>query len=151
MRYAEERDGWILRDNTGLKGAVATWAKQNLEENVMASSDVSKYVKKIDTHTNEEGAYKLHLPTCTHVVQAVGFKQDKLPVLKRDGKDLKVVYNNRTAEFKDAEGEKLKGLYAAGIAWPEQVTDPEGNVEHAVGLAKFMNYLKRVVPEWTSK
>ncbi|KAH6713786.1 hypothetical protein BKA61DRAFT_643653 [Leptodontidium sp. MPI-SDFR-AT-0119] len=151
LRYAEERDGWILRDNTGLKGAVATWAKENLEEDVMASSDVSKYIKKIDTHTDEEGAYRRHLPTCTHVVQAVGFKQDKLPVLKKNGKELEFAYNNKTAGFTDAKGEKVKGLYAAGIAWPEQVTDPEGNVELAVGLGKFMNYLKRVTPEWSSK
>lgn len=117
----------------------------------MASSDVSKYIKKIDTHTDEEGAYRRHLPTCTHVVQAVGFKQDKLPVLKKNGKELEFAYNNKTAGFTDAKGEKVKGLYAAGIAWPEQVTDPEGNVELAVGLGKFMNYLKRVTPEWSSK
>jgi hypothetical protein len=30
------------------------------------------------------------------------------------------------------------------------VVDPEGNVEFAVGLYKFMNYLKRVVPNWRS-
>ncbi|KAL2069675.1 hypothetical protein VTL71DRAFT_14354 [Oculimacula yallundae] len=149
LRYAEERDGWIFRDNTGLKGAVATWAKENLEEDVMTSSDVSKYITKINTKVDEEGAYKRHLPGCTHVIQAVGFRQDKLPVLKRNGEVFEPVYNNRTAGFKDAKGEEVKNLYAAGIAWPEQVTDPEGNVEHAVGLAKFMNYLKRVVPQWS--
>ncbi|CZT45920.1 uncharacterized protein RSE6_06277 [Rhynchosporium secalis] len=149
LRYAEERDGWIFRDNTGLKGAVATWAKENLEEDVSASSDVSKYITKINTHTDEEEAYKRHLPTCTHVVQAVGFRQNKLPMLTRNGEEFKAVYNNRTAEFTDEKGEEVKNLYAAGIAWPEQVTDPEGNVEHAVGLAKFMNYLKRVVPQWS--
>lgn len=151
LRYAEERDGWILRDNTGLKGAVATWAKENLEEDVMPSSDVSKYIKKISTHTDEEAAYRRHLPSCTHIVQAVGFKQDKVPLLERNGEELQVKYNNRTAGFADKKGENVKGLYAAGIAWPEQVTDPEGNVELAVGLAKFMNYLKRVTPEWTAK
>jgi len=37
------------------------------------------------------------------------------------------------------------GVY---IAWPNRVTDPEGNVEYAVGLAKFMSFLKEVVPNW---
>jgi len=35
-----------------------------------------------------------------------------------------------------------------GIAFPESVTDPEGNKEMAVGLWKFMRYLKRIVPDW---
>lgn len=32
LRYAVKMDGWILRDNTGLKGEAAEWARQNLEE-----------------------------------------------------------------------------------------------------------------------
>jgi len=55
-----------------------------------------------------------------------------------------------TGGFKDAQGEEVRGLYGAGIAWPNKVTDPEGNVEFAVGLAKFMAFLKKVVPEWKS-
>lgn len=46
LRYAEERDGWIFRDNTGLKGEVAVWAKENLEEDRLLISSVSKYLKK---------------------------------------------------------------------------------------------------------
>ncbi|PBP23276.1 hypothetical protein BUE80_DR006071, partial [Diplocarpon rosae] len=151
LRYAEERDGWIIRDNTGLKGAVATWARENLEEDVLPTSRVSKFLEKVPTtKEKEQEVYLEHLPACTHVVQAIGFHQNKVPILEQDGKKIELVYNDRTAAFADAKGEKVKGLYAAGIAWPEKVTDPEGNVEHAVGLAKFMNYLKRVVPNWTS-
>ena len=58
------------------------------------------------------------------------------------------MYNHETAEFSDKEGNTIPGLYGAGIAYPEKVVDPEGNVEYAVGLAKFMKYLKRVVPNW---
>ncbi|KAI9054559.1 hypothetical protein LZ554_001714 [Drepanopeziza brunnea f. sp. 'monogermtubi'] len=152
LRYAEERDGWIFRDNTGLKGAVATWAKENLEEDVLPSSDVSRFLEKVSTTGDkEQDTYLEHLPACSHVVQAIGFHQNKIPVLEQGGKKLEVRHNDRTAGFADTSGDKVKGLYAAGIAWPEKVTDPEGNVEHAVGLAKFMDYLKRVVPEWTSK
>ena len=95
--------------------------------------------------------YMQHLPTCTHVVQAVGFQPNEIPKLERDEKELEIRYNNRTAEFLDNEGRKVPGLYGAGIAWPEQVVDPEGNVEHAVGLLKFMTYLKKVVPDWSSR
>ncbi len=152
LRYAEERDGWILRDNTGLKGAVATWAKDNLEEDVLPSSDVSKFLEKVcTTKEKEQETYLEHLPACSHVVQAIGFHRNKVPVVERNGTTLDLVYDNHTAGFTDSKGDKIRGLYAAGIAWPERVTDPEGNVELAVGLAKFMNYLKRVVPDWTSK
>jgi hypothetical protein len=151
LRYAEERDGWIFRDNTGLKGDVAVWAKENLEEDRLPLSDVSKYLEKISTSRGKEDEmYSPHLTTCTHVIQAVGFQPNEIPKLQRNGKVLDVRYNNRTAEFLDEGGAKVPGLYGAGIAWPEQVVDPEGNVEHAVGLLKFMTYLKRVVPDWNS-
>ncbi|RAL67018.1 hypothetical protein DID88_007798 [Monilinia fructigena] len=46
LRYAEERDGWIKRDNTGLKGEVATWAKNNLEPDTLPTSKVSNTSRK---------------------------------------------------------------------------------------------------------
>lgn len=149
LRYAEERDGWIFRDNTGLKGAVATWAKDNLEESVLPRSDVSKYLEKVFTHKErEQEYYEKHLPECTHVIQAIGYRNNPLPKLENEGGSLDVKYDNTTAGFTDQNGKVVKGLYGAGIAFPERVTDPEKNVEHAVGLWKFMKYLKRVVPEW---
>ena len=93
--------------------------------------------------------YREHLPQCTHVIQAIGFHQNEIPVLERDRTELEMKYNHTTGGFEDKKGKKVKGLYAAGIAWPERVVDPEGNVEYAVGLWKFMTYLKRVVPDWT--
>jgi hypothetical protein len=140
-----------LKDNTGLKGDVAVWARDNLEDDMLTFSSVSKYLEKISTtKEKEQETYLTHLPNCTHVIQAIGFCADEIPVFSRDGKHLDIKYNNLTAGFADTSGDIIKGLYAAGIAWPERVTDPEGNVEYAVGLAKFMNYLKRVVPSWTS-
>lgn len=84
------------------------------------------------------------------MIQAIGFHANEIPVFTRAGKKLNFNFNDKTGGFQDEEGEVVKGLYGAGIAWPEKVTDPEGNVEHAVGLAKFMNFLKRVTPTWTS-
>jgi hypothetical protein len=149
LRYAEERDGWIFRDNTGLKGDVATWAKENLEEDILPSSDVSKYLEKISTtREKEQENYKKHLPACTHVVQAIGYEKNTPPVLKKGDKHLQTEFDPLTGGFRDEKGEEVKGLYGAGIAWPNRVTDPEGNVEYAVGLAKFMSFLKEVVPNW---
>jgi hypothetical protein len=91
LRYAEEMEGWIRRDNTGLKGAVAEWAKQNLEDDKLPSSDVHNYLEKVfSTVEQQQEVYEDHLPTCTHVVQAIGFTADPRPALKREGKRLEV-------------------------------------------------------------
>jgi len=151
LRYAVEKDGWILRDNTGLKGEVATWAKQNLEQDKLLLSDVSRYLEKVSTtKEKEQESYLDHLPGCTHVVQAIGFHRNELPTLESEGKKLDVKFNHETGSFQSKKGMTVTGLYGAGIAWPERVIDPEGNVEYAVGLGKFMKFLKRVTPNWTA-
>lgn len=151
LRYAEERDGWIKRDNTGLKGEVATWAKNNLEPDTFPTSKVSKYLEKVKTspETEQEDQDK-HLQGCNLVVHAIGFTKNIVPVIERDGTALDITYDHETSEFADTEGKKIKGLYGAGIAFPEKVVDPEGTTEYAVGLWKFMKYLKRVAPTWTA-
>ncbi len=150
LRYAEERDGWIFRDNTGLKGDVAVWARENLEEDRLPKSPVSEFLTKVSTsREREEEDYRRELPGCDRVVQAIGYRPVEIPVLEKEGKKMEVKYDHETGQFRDGGGEVVKGLYGAGIAWPERVVDPEGNVEFAVGLWKFMRYLKRVVPKWT--
>ncbi|KAB8293998.1 hypothetical protein EYC80_009462 [Monilinia laxa] len=147
LRYAEERDGWIKRDNTGLKGEVATWAKNNLEPDTLPTSKVSQYLEKVKTspETEKEDQDK-HLQGCNHVVHAIGFTKNNLPVIERDGTALDITYDHETSGFADTEGKTIKGLYGAGIAFPERVVDPEGTTEYAVGLWKFMKYLKKVAP-----
>ena len=61
---------------------------------------------------------------------------------------MRTAFDPLTGGFRDEKGDEIRGLYGAGIAWPNRVTDPEGNVEYAVGLAKFMSFLKEVVPSW---
>ncbi|KAI1426253.1 hypothetical protein F5Y12DRAFT_288242 [Xylaria sp. FL1777] len=161
LRYAEYMDGWILRDNTGLKGQAAEWAHQNLDDQTFPNSPVSKVITKVWTAGREEEAYKTEFPECTHIVQAVGYDRNPLPrfeVTGRDGdsnKPLQVEYDNLNGRFykqgdskADHERKYVPGLFGAGIAFPERVTDPYGNVEHAVGFWKFMKFVKRVVPDW---
>lgn len=155
LRYAEERDGWIKRDNTGLKGEVATWARENLEPAMLPSSPVAAHLDKVETGPartdgqTETETYRRELAGCTHVCQAVGYTVDPLPELRIGERSVTPRFVNTTGGFEDKEtGEAIPGLYGAGIAFPERVVDPEGTVEHAVGLFKFMKFLKRVVPEW---
>lgn len=150
LRYAEERDGWILRDNTGLKGEVATWARENLEPARLAESPVSKHLVKVATsRADETETYERELADCSHVCQAIGYKTEPLPELRVEGRTVSPRFDSTTGGFEDKEtGERIPGLYGAGIAFPEKVVDPEGNVEYAVGLFKFMNFMKKVVPEW---
>ncbi|KAI2642304.1 hypothetical protein GGS21DRAFT_501893 [Xylaria nigripes] len=164
LRYAEYMDGWILRDNTGLKGQAAEWARQNLDDAAFPSSPVSKVITKVWTAGNEEAAYKAEFPGCTHMIQAVGYGRDPLPRLevirKHDGvtAPLVVEYDHLNGRFYRSGSSKAEhardyvpGLFGAGIAFPERVTDPHGNVEYAVGFWKFMKFVKRVVPDWVSK
>ena len=166
LRYAEDKGDWILRDNTGLKGETAIWARENLEGKGWEDGKVKTIVEKIFVTGREEeqAAYEKHLAQgsgVTRIVEAIGFKRLPLPhlSLRKTGEDGEV-WKRDVGEVKGdgvtgqivevgRKGERsLKGLRGVGIAWPERVTDPEGNVESAVGLWKFMKYLTRVSPEW---
>ncbi|KAF2724738.1 hypothetical protein K431DRAFT_281689 [Polychaeton citri CBS 116435] len=158
LRYAEYMDGWILHDNTGLKGEAATWAKQNLEPETFDSSDVSKYITKVAYDKGDEKqTFEEHLQGCDFSVQAIGYSRDPIPELKtKAGESITPVFDHETGKFSysiegnvssQAEG-KLPTLFGAGIAWPERVKDPHGNVEYAVGFFKFMKFVKKVVPGW---
>ena len=73
LRYAEYRDGWILRDNTGLKGEAATPARENLEEETFKSSPVSKFIEKIAYKREYENiTFEKQLPGCDKYVAAIG-------------------------------------------------------------------------------
>lgn len=166
LRYAEDRGDWILRDNTGLKGETAIWARENLENEGWEKGKVKSVVEKIFVtgRGEEESAYETHLAPksgVTRVCEAIGFKQSALPSMsmRKTGEDGEVWRRDVGSVQGDGatgqiievtkKGERpLQGLRGVGIAWPERVTDPEGNVESAVGLWKFMKYLTRVTPDW---
>lgn len=154
LRYAEFMDGWILRDNTGLKGLAADFARTQLEDDKLSTSPAGEVLTKVDCaggEARELAQYRQHLTDCTHIVQAVGFTRDPLPQLAKDGRPLTLEFDHESGRFYERNGGPvIPGLYGAGIAFPERVVDPHGNVEYAVGFFKFMKFLKRVCPTWTA-
>lgn len=156
LRYAEYMDGWILRDNTGLKGEAADWARKNLEPETLPTSDVSKYLNVVRYPAGSESdVFAKEMQDVDFYVQAIGYSPDPIPTLQtQSGKPVTPFYDHENGSFTyevgkvGEEREKLPGLFGAGIAWPERVRDPHGNVEMAVGFWKFMRYIKRVVPGW---
>lgn len=155
LRYAEYMDGWILRDNTGLKGLAADFAREQLEDGVLGTSEAGKVISKVDCSGGKEKEmrmYEEHLPGCEFITQAVGFTRDPLPRLVEEGKGeaLSMEFDHESGAFYESVGDKKKipGLFGAGIAFPQRVVDPYGNVEYAVGFFKFMKFLKKVVPGW---
>lgn len=156
LRYAVQMDGWILRDTTGLKGIPAQFAKNNLEPDMLAKSDVGKYLTRIDYDKDEqEGTFDDRMPGCSYYIQAIGYTNNAHPELKTiTGKDVVPHFNNSKGCFhydegcKGGEQTKIPGLYGLGIAWPERVTDPRGNEELSVGFLKFMKFIKREIVDW---
>ncbi|KAH7145681.1 pyridine nucleotide-disulfide oxidoreductase-domain-containing protein [Dactylonectria estremocensis] len=166
LSYAKYMDGWILRDNTGLKGQAAQWARENLEGEAFANSPVSKVMTKLWTPRGEEDQiYRTELPSCTHIIQAIGYKRNPLPNLAvaesadTRAEPLEIHHDDLTGRFfsspptsSSSNGRQyVPGLFGAGIAFPERVTDPLGNVEHAVGFWKFMRFLRQTVPQWVDQ
>lgn len=128
-RYAVEMDGWILFDNTGLKGQTALWAREYIDG--VAPANLERY--KVS-----ESYIAQYLPQCSKVIYAIGFEQRKSIAISH--------YDE--VEHDPHMGTIGPGLFGFGIAYPELKTDPLGNVESQVGLWKFMNYLNRVMPVW---
>ncbi|CAI7665044.1 unnamed protein product [Penicillium bialowiezense] len=152
LRYAVPKDGWILRDNTGLKGSAAEFARNELEDDKLSSSAAGKILSKVDCTGGqdiESAQYHRYLPECEYIVQAVGYTRDPMPQLTRNNVPLSMQFQHSTGGFQEVNTTRaIPGLYGAGIAFPERVVDPYGNVEFAVGFFKFMKFLKRVVPSW---
>ncbi|KAF2214266.1 hypothetical protein CERZMDRAFT_30291, partial [Cercospora zeae-maydis SCOH1-5] len=151
LRYAEYYDSYIARDNTGLKGAAADWAKQNLEDGKLEKSDVGKVVEKVSYQKGEEEAvYRQHLSDgkTGFVVQAIGYTRNPIPELKfADGEEIQgVKFDHDRGCFwygKEAERKVLPGVYGAGIAFPQRVVDRKyGHEEFNVGFFKFMKAVK---------
>ena len=151
LKFAEYMpEGWILNDNTGLKGDVAEWVKDSLLKGKVPQVELNLIDKS-------QAILKQKIPLCSKIIYTIGFERNPLPQINvKTGlnqqfiEEKNVSYNNKTSEIQFVEGSQkknLEGLYGCGIAWPEQTVDPKGNVEYAVGLAKFINYANKVIPD----
>jgi hypothetical protein len=88
-----------------------------------------------------------------HIVYAVGYEPAPLPDLYVDRQRINgsLRFDMITSGFRTAdqvEDEVVAGLFGCGIAFPEQVADPEGHVEAAVGVTKFFKFAQRVRDVW---
>ncbi|KAE8212880.1 hypothetical protein CF327_g3539 [Tilletia walkeri] len=164
LKYAIYKEGYILYDNTGLKGLAADWAREYMEEDG-PKRDASQITRvrlpgPEATNPGEEEVYAKHLEGCTHILHAWGYQPRPIPQITASG-DAEIAGKVKGVEFDhdtgrfwwkmgSGGGEKkyVPRLFGCGIAFPARVTDPEGNVELAVGFIKFMKFLKNVGKNW---
>lgn len=123
----ENFDNW----NAGLKGDTARWAKEVLEKNPPAN------LLRI---FNTPDSLKTWLPVCTKLIYACGFERAHLPAINGDFS----IYDR----YDTSSGMIAPGLFGIGIAFPEHYKDSLGNLEIGIGLADFMDYIQRNMPEW---
>lgn len=156
LRYAEYEEGFIARDNTGLKGEAAVWAKENLEPETLPTSAISKHMTKIAYEKGQEKqVYEEHMPGCSYVIQAIGYARNQIPTLRlaSTGKEVEPQFDHDRGLFsytrEDGGKQRLPGIYGAGIAFPQRVVDKKyGHEEFNVGFFKFMKAVKGWAPEW---
>lgn len=136
LKYAVDKGDYVLFDNTGLKGEVADWTRIEMKK--------CTNLERVQLPKDEEQFFSELLPKSSHIVYAVGY--ERINSLRFNGvaiQDLK--YNKKNGNIV-VQNVEAKNAFGFGIAFPEQTYDPEGHVEEAVGLWKFMNYIKATVP-----
>ncbi len=119
-----------------VQGMAADWAREKLETGFYEKSG---RLQRINTNKQDPGPATKH---CTKVVTATGFKRNALPDISMDGRPVKDIHHDRHS------GAIIPGkLYGFGIAFPEEVIDPEfGHKENNIGLWKFMRYTREALP-----
>jgi thioredoxin reductase len=154
LLHAEYRDGWILWDNTGLKGVASDWAKSTITDESKMPDSIKRIPLKTlgnDGKTHDEmSIYDRYLKHCTHIVSATGYVGNPIPTILRNGKSVQPSFDPLTGRFVDQENQAVPGLFGSGIAYPERVTDPEGHTSSNVGWFKFQKFVGRVAPEWVA-
>jgi cation diffusion facilitator CzcD-associated flavoprotein CzcO len=128
LRYAVNLGDEILFDDTGLKGATATWARENLH------GDLPEKLHHVYSSPENNALY---LPECNKAIYAVGFQRRGV-----------TVPGLGEMSYNPYNGIIAPGLFGLGIAFPQAKTDRFGNLEYRVGLWKFMDYLSTILPVW---
>lgn len=133
LRYAVHMDDgrWLYYD-TGLKGPVAAWARENIRGEELPA--------KLERFPVSSSSPPPELARCTKAIYAIGFEPRGEPEI--DGMKL-VDYDPRT-------GIIAPGLFGCGFAFPEIAPDELGELVPRVGLIRFARYLARVMPLWRS-
>lgn len=131
LLYPINMGTWIKNQSTGLSGAAAEWAHNFIEKNMPKNLE-----RLYNSPENIEKAIK----ECNKVIYACGYVKNSLPEIQQ----------NPNLEY-DANGILGPRLFGIGIAFPAHYTDPLNNKEKPIGLSRFLEYAKRVVPIWISK
>jgi hypothetical protein len=131
-------DGRIINDNTGLKGETARWVRSNIFRKNMHAK-----VERMELESSR-GPFPKELEKCNKVVYAIGFGRRTLPQIEIDGK---LVETSNLETDENGRVITVPNVYGCGIAFPERVQDPTGKVEKAVGMYKFMRFVKRNILE----
>ena len=119
-----------------MQGLAAEWARDRLETGYFQKDGRLQRI-----NTKERDPVEL-IGGCTQIVNAVGFQRNALPDITVDGERLTDIKHDPRS------GVIIPGkLFGFGIAFPEEITDPEfGHQEANVGLMKFMKFVRRTLP-----
>jgi thioredoxin reductase len=137
---------YTMYDNTGLKGDVAIFTRQLLEETKSESGaykgKLSRYVGK--DHAEVNALLETYLVGCTHAVATIGYEPSCTLQINRKPLS-QFPHNNKTTEFHG-----VKGLFGIGVAFPQEVKAISGEVESAVGIGKFWSTATdpKVIKTW---
>ncbi|RLV59227.1 pyridine nucleotide-disulfide oxidoreductase [Parashewanella curva] len=129
-KYAVYMDDYVLFDNTGLKEHAALWAKTNIDGTL---PDRLERVYCEGDHWNEK------IDQCTKAVFCIGFEART---------DIQISDIQQPLSYNPYNGIIAHGLFGVGVGFPNLVTDPFGYQEWNVGIGKFMDYIKQVLPIW---
>lgn len=143
VKFAEERPDYIKYDGTGLKGEVAAWAREALDQGLVRYCRVPARVPG-----DEALAAALVASAPAAVAFTAGFDRalrdgggPALPAASWEGQPLDLA----AAEHCGRTGRIARGLHGGGIAFPEVWTDPEGHTEPRVGFVRsYVAHLERI-------
>lgn len=141
--HAEYEKDWIRYDNTGLKGECSDWVREYIQTG--KATNIERYCIK-DQGFDEESILKTKTNDFQNenlrVVYAVGLRKQTQPDVVWYGKEIDS--KNYFRFYDPITGLIGKNMFGLGIGFPEQVIDPEGRVELAVGMWDFSSYVNKI-------
>jgi hypothetical protein len=171
LTYARlrEADGAVLDERDGLMGEAAAFARSHLEGEALARGDAGGFIERVVVPpvpgAGAVGAGPAglavaaeHLEGVDYVVQSVGFERARLPEVRPGlgplggpiGRPERLVFDGLRGSFFPSvkSRDSVIGLFGAGSAFPEHKVTVEGWRKPEVGVWKFMDFARRMVPRW---